>query len=462
MTPAGGVAGAGGGTWGRVSVWLWWALVVLALAAMTWEAFPFSDDDADHNARDWEFFYPAAQALLDGTDLYESGERKGYIYPPLLAFLLTPLVPLGFSGSAQVWLVLSVAALLGALVLAVRDVSGRLGPAWRPARLGAAVFVALLMSANFTRRELEHTQTDWITILGFVLGLIWIDRRPLLAGAVLGVAANVKYHTLIVVPYLLLRRKYKAAGATLASSVLAALLPAVMIGWERNLDYLARAFGGLAQFVGINVPRRANVWELEHLDSVSVTSALARGSGALGGGMGLTGILLAIAAAACIGLAWWMYRANGFAFWARTQAGEETTGQAAAPAVEGPGPLVFAAEWMGLIVATLAFSPQTLKRHMFVMVPVYAMTAVILLARPQRLAGEAADPPFGRWKTVLFFGMIASLLAVFLPPRTQASEAASNAWRSVGGPSLGLLVLFFALLWTALVWAREARRPTQP
>lgn len=467
-------AGQGGRVSYRVPSWVWWGATGLAIAYLAWENFP---NPGETSAKDWRFFYPAAEALVRGTDLYESGEG-GYVYPPLLAFLVTPLVPLGFFPSARVWLVMSLAALVAALSLTAREVSQGVAGAgsWRPPRLGPAVLLGLLLSANVARRELEHTQTDWITVMGFVLGLMWMDRRPLLAGAALGLAANVKYHTLIVVPYLLVRGRLKTAGATLGFAAIGALLPATLTGWDRNLEYLGRAFGGLAQFVGVEVPRRADVWGISHLDSISATSALSRLSGALGHGTGLTLVLAGAAAGGCLGLAWWMYRAHRLALWGIVQVLRRPQGSAEGTGVRDhesgsatPGPLVLAAEWAGLIVATVAFSPQTLKRHMFLLVPVYAMTAVLLLAwrAPARAAetgtvgGGRRSPLPGKW--VLLTGLVISMLAIFLPPRVESREAmvaASDAWRAVGGPSWGLLVLFFALLWTAL--EREAGRNRAP
>ncbi len=425
---------------------VWLGAIAVILLYLAWENFPSAHAN---NARDWEFFYPAAEALLQGTDLYESGEEDGYIYPPLLAFLLMPLVQFGFFGSAQIWLVLSVAALIVALTLTVREIGARIGPDWRPARLSGAVCIALLLSINFSRRELQHTQTDWVTVLGFVLGLMWMDRRPLLAGAALGIAANLKYHTLIVVPYFLLRGRFKAAGATVVAAMGAALLPALQTGWSLNLEYLARAFGGLAQFVGIDVPRRANVWEISNLDSISVSSALSRASESLGHGTGLTVALVAAAAGACVALGWWMYRLHAVPFWPVLVSDRERE--------QSRGPLITAAEWMGLIVATIAFSPQTLKRHMFVIVPVYAMVAVMLLARPLACGPGEPSPRYGRGKLPLLLGLIASTLMLLFPLRSQSNEASSDAWRAVGGPCWGLLVLFFALLWTALAWDRASQ-----
>src|SRR5258708_505657 len=47
----------------------------------------------EHHQSDFRHFYAAAVAMSQGTDLYKSG-TGGYVYPPLLAFLYTPLAHL--------------------------------------------------------------------------------------------------------------------------------------------------------------------------------------------------------------------------------------------------------------------------------------------------------------------------------------------------------------------------------
>jgi hypothetical protein len=224
-----------------------------------------------------------------------------------------------------------------------------------------------------------------------------------------------------------------------------------MIGWSKNLEYLGRAFGGLAQFVGIEMPRRAAVWEISHLDSISITSAFSRLAAALGHGTGTTLALTLLGAGGCLGLAWWMYGRHGFDFWGWPE------GRSGRPA-RG---LVASAEWMGLMVATVAFSPQTLKRHMFLMVPVYAMTAAFVTARRRYRNPQGWSVRAGlAGKSVVLAGLLLSLLAISLPPRWEGNESWSDAWRTIGGPSWGLLILFFALLWTAL--QQERARPPDP
>src|SRR5207245_3989854 len=59
---------------------------------------------------DFEHFYHGDSAMRDGTDLYTSGVH-GYIYPPLIAFLFTPLT--FFSVQAAAWIMLVINLALG-------------------------------------------------------------------------------------------------------------------------------------------------------------------------------------------------------------------------------------------------------------------------------------------------------------------------------------------------------------
>jgi hypothetical protein len=68
-----------------------WGLIVAMIAYAVWGT---CSALAHERYKDfWEFFL-AAQEMHRGGDIYAAG-KDGYIYPPLLAFLLMPLVPLG-------------------------------------------------------------------------------------------------------------------------------------------------------------------------------------------------------------------------------------------------------------------------------------------------------------------------------------------------------------------------------
>ena len=75
---------------------------------------------------DFVHFFEAARAMVRGQDIYSSG-RGGYIYPPLLAFLYTPLAGLPQNAAAVVLLFCNTALLLGSVFLAVREFARRFG-----------------------------------------------------------------------------------------------------------------------------------------------------------------------------------------------------------------------------------------------------------------------------------------------------------------------------------------------
>src|SRR5207249_3032779 len=75
--------------------------------------------------KDFREFFLAADAMRHGRDIYSVGV-DGYLYPPLLAFLLVPLVPLGLIAATWIWLALNVVLLMGSSFLAVRMLRERL------------------------------------------------------------------------------------------------------------------------------------------------------------------------------------------------------------------------------------------------------------------------------------------------------------------------------------------------
>ena len=89
--------------------------------------------------------------------------------------------------------------------LAVREFARRFGApadAWKTA---AVALLAVLLVADKLKGELEMRQMNLLMLFLFTAALRLLDRRPGLAGAVLGLAFNIKYLPIVFLPYLLLR-----------------------------------------------------------------------------------------------------------------------------------------------------------------------------------------------------------------------------------------------------------------
>jgi len=304
----------------------------------------------------------------------------------------------------------------------------------------------MFLMADKARGELQMGQTNALMLLMLTLALAWLDRRPTLAGLALGFAFNIKYLPIVFLPYLLVRRRWAAAGAFVGGIALFSFLPAVWVGWSRNLHYLRTAYSGVLNVFGINtgVAARNNV---AAGFSQSITSAMARWLGPDNGGS--TILALAAAAAvgcACVAIAAWMYRRNRIPILAWPSANEQTRQPYAATIV---------LEWSALIIAALVFSPQTNSRHMFLLLLVdIAAAALILLPRPIAPDGK----PISRVPVII--GILVMLAGVTLPPGGIDSFIHLNdQWRNIGGPAWCMLVMGAALLWTGTQHARSLSKP---
>ena len=400
---------------------------------------------------DFEHFYFGARAMLDGQDVYTSG-HNGYIYPPLLAFLYTPFARLGLDAAALSLLVVNLVLGLLTAWIAGRTVVERVGAnVGVPARFVCVVLVgtvATLLALDKLKGEYQMWQTNVLVMLMFAVALWQLDKRPWLAGLALGLAFNIKYLPVAALPYLLMRRRWKAAGWFAAGIAGFALLPAVLVGWATNLHYLKTAFAGFARLIGVDAGEgpKANIDGITAPYSVSVTSALARlfqgGDAGYGHGDSAT---VALAAAAGIGVAYagallWMYRRRGVPaiLWPR-ESGQGTAMFRAMVAVE----------WVGLMVAVLSFGPQTNMRHMSLLLVVFAPAAAILLFAARGVS-----------RVPLMVGTAVLFLAITLPPGGDRFDDAVRFWRQVGGPGVCMLVYFASLVWTGLAQARALGEET--
>jgi hypothetical protein len=385
---------------------------------------------------DFPAFYWAGVRLPLGENIYQATPYSGnYIYPPLLAAIFVPLSKLDQGSAAWMWTVINIVLFAVCILLGARHVVRRFGiPGGRAAEMGIAV-LAMLLSVGKVHVVVSGGQTDMLLVLGCTLGLIYQDRRPWLAGAMLALAANIKYTPLLLLPYLLLRRRWSAAAWTVVFFVVFGMLPALVCGWDHNLKLWGMALGGVARLFGYQGAElfKAGIGSAVNWHSISITSTFSR--------VMRPDIALVVSAsiALVVGAASWrMYVRRSIPFFRPS------------PATES---VLVPVEWSCMLIGILAFSPQTQGRHLVMLLPAWIVIAA-LLARP------AADVT-RRW---LIVGVVAAQAAINLPPGSRMFEAAVNAWRAVGGASWGLLILWFGLLWTGLKAADALRRiePVSP
>lgn len=155
------------------------------------------------------------------------GERLIYLwrYPPPLALILLPLGALPYFAAYAVW----TGAGLTAFVAGVRTLL--------PGRDG--LLLALGTPATFVC--VLHGQTAFLTAASFAWGLALLERRPLLAGAILSLLVC-KPHFAVLAPILLLvgGRWRALAGFTVGAAMLCGASLAAF-GWAPWAEFLRTA-----------------------------------------------------------------------------------------------------------------------------------------------------------------------------------------------------------------------------
>ncbi len=376
--------------------------------------------------KDFRCFYMAAKEMSAGRDIYKLVVDEYYVYPPMLAFLLLPLTHFSAPTAASFALVLNISVAIVAVAGATLEMARRFKVPKDRFLPALAIVLVTLLSMGRLKAELQMMQTDVLILGAFVLALIWLDRRPWTAGAILGFALNIKYLTIGVLPYLLLRRRWNAATAFIISSLFWALLPSLKVGLHTDLQYLRSATNGLATSVGLGQarPGDATVHKITDGLSVSVSSGIARRFRNHGWSESMSHLATAGVLATWTGLAVVIYRRNRVPVLCWPKAGA----QSASPFVG-----LVALEWVGLIVATLAFSPDTNTRHLVLLVVFNALGVVLLLT------------PIAP-KDWVYPAAALGLLLLALESGIWANRGLTSQWINYSGQGWVMLIAYLILL----------------
>ena len=201
----------------------------LAVLPLVWVGF-FLTASYVHESLAYDFrhaYLPAAHAVLDGeSPLPEIDDPRlaaetAYVYPPLLAYALTPLTPLSENSASVVATLGAIALLAGALlILGIRD--------WRC--YGAVLLWSPTLNAVHT------ASASLLLVLAAALAWRFRNRAPPFSAALgLGIAVKLVIWPLVVWA-LATRRLAAAAGAVLVAA-LAALASWAALGFEDLTRY---------------------------------------------------------------------------------------------------------------------------------------------------------------------------------------------------------------------------------
>ena len=163
--------------------------------------------------QDLEAYLAAARDIWHGAPLYatflhhpfpDPTLRPAFIYPPAFALLIAPLGLLPDAVASAIWLLIGQASLIGALALIVR---WQKPPSW-------AVTVLILATLTFYPLWIDvlQGQANLPVLLLVTAGVAGVARGRPRYGAALGIAAALKLTPLVLLVWLLLDRRLRAAG----------------------------------------------------------------------------------------------------------------------------------------------------------------------------------------------------------------------------------------------------------
>lgn len=227
-------------------------LVVGVLFGLAYLAYTFTTA-ADEVALDFEVYYFAAEAVLDGGPLYGVSpvgvDYLVYAYPPLTVLAFLPFTLLPPTAAYLVFTALNLAAgLLAAHVLLA--FLGRHGR--RLDRVDRSLVYAFCTLSVHAMPSTVFGQVNLSLALAFVAGFDWLDRAvdgdPVArkrmerrAGVAFGLAAFVKAFPALAGVWLLRRRAWRAVAAAVGTGAAGLVLGLLVFGPDTSLAYVTEA-----------------------------------------------------------------------------------------------------------------------------------------------------------------------------------------------------------------------------
>jgi alpha-1,2-mannosyltransferase len=172
---------------------------------------------------DFGTFYRAAAAMREGADPYRA--LDGFLYPPVFAWALRPLLLLSVVEASLLWFLLKLTLVTWTFHLADRLL---LGSALGGRRRGWFLFGLVTVAGRFWVTDLRFGNTNDLVLFLSTGVLIWSRSRPLRAGICLAVAAAIKVVPLLLAAYLVTTGRWRALAGAAVGLALLVMVPRVL------------------------------------------------------------------------------------------------------------------------------------------------------------------------------------------------------------------------------------------
>jgi len=176
----------------------------------------------DVYSNDFNVYYFAAEEVLAGRDPYQHslGAWTPYIYPPLLAELMIPLVGMSVLSSAYLWFLISAISVLAAVRMSValaRNESGGQRDTGVTLRSNLITLLAIVVVLRFVLDTFSLGQVNAIVGALAVAHLFFYSRdKKWLSAIALVVAISIKLTPAVLLVYHITKLRLKFVGACVA------------------------------------------------------------------------------------------------------------------------------------------------------------------------------------------------------------------------------------------------------
>ena len=185
---------------------------------------------------DFTVYLRSAAALIDGTDPYHTESFFPYTYPLTLAFCIIPLTWLPYWLSCVIWFLISlvVLALSGRITIVLLR---RTGLVLDHRKLPIAILLLVTAMFSTIQNNLLNGQVNFIVLFFCLLFLkFFIEGKFIRSSVALSIAISLKLVPLILLGFLVFRKKVSVILLTLTLSTVMLFAPALITG-QKILDY---------------------------------------------------------------------------------------------------------------------------------------------------------------------------------------------------------------------------------
>jgi hypothetical protein len=333
-----------------------WVRRLVVVAAVLWHVLsvfgpPHQPPPPNTEGRDFASYYYAAAVAAQGGDPYDKAQLEAlaqeqgtraevhpFFYPPPFLWMVTWTTTMPLKTAFWAWFAVNEAALLGTCVVLARW--------WRSFGSVVAPVIASLVALSYAvEYSAELGQANFPVLLLVVAGLASERRNPVAGGVLVGLACMFKMSPAVLVLWWLLRGRWTAAAAAIATAVGSSFLTLPLLGLREQLEFYTQVLPrfGSGNYNGLTIKIEMfgnhsfpNLWHLYWPSGQNLLSTPAR-------------IASAISTAAVIG------------------------GSLAAFARRTEDPVKLAAQGAGLLCAMLLVPVYTYEHHL-----VFALPAMVL------------------------------------------------------------------------------------